>query len=142
MHNLDPTLEHLEDQIGGYEGNSNRSQRWYKRLKILEIGSAALIPFLAGFRGPAWLGGCLGMLIVILEGIQHLNRYQHNWISYRSTCEYLKREKYLYLGKAGPYSKSPNPTALLAERVESLASQEHAKWVSAHEHRAQIRNSR
>jgi hypothetical protein len=42
----------------------------------------------------------------------------------------LKHEKYLFLGQAGPYSKAENPTQVLAERVESLASQDHAKWVS------------
>lgn len=37
----------------------------------------------------------------------------------------------MYLGKASPYSSAPDPHALLAERIESLVSQEHAKWASA-----------
>jgi len=127
----DPTLERLEDQLGWYDRKSNRAQRWYKGLKIVEVGSAALIPFLAGIDAPSYSTGGLGILIVILEGVQHLNQYQHNWIAYRSTCEYLKHEKYLFLAKAGPYSKAENPTQLLAERAESLVSQEHAKWISS-----------
>jgi hypothetical protein len=134
----DPTLGRLEEQIGWYDGKSNRCQIWYKSLKLLEVGSAALIPFLAGMQAPAWLTGSFGVLIVILEGVQQLNQYQHNWITYRSTCEYLKHEKYLYLAKAGPYSTAENPFALLAERVESLVSQEHAKWVSTHERREDV----
>jgi len=46
------------------------------------------------------------------------------------TCESLKHEKYSYLGKASPYANVPDPHALLAERIESLVSQEHAKWAS------------
>jgi hypothetical protein len=127
----DPTLERLEEQIGWYNRKSNRCQAWYKSLKLLVVGSAALIPFLAGVQAPAWATGGFGVLIVVLEGIQQLNQYQHNWITYRSTCEYLKHEKFLFLAKAGPYSKAENPTQLLAERVESLVSQEHAKWISS-----------
>jgi hypothetical protein len=131
----DSTLDRLEDQISWYDRKSNRSQSWYKGLKLLEIGSAALIPFLAGVGAPSWLTGGFGVLIVVLEGIQHLNQYQHNWITYRSTCEFLKHEKYLYLAKAGPYSTPENSTELLAERIESLISQEHARWVSGREQR-------
>jgi len=131
----DATVARLEDQIGWYDRKSNQAQLWYKALKLIEIGCASLVPFAAGLAAPAWVTGGLGVLIVILEGVQHLNQYQHNWITYRSTCEYLKHEKYLYIAKAGPYSTAEAPTALLAERVESLVSQEHAKWISAHEER-------
>jgi len=70
-----------------------------------------------------------GVLIAVLEGMLHL-QYQQNWIAYRSTCESLKHEKYVYLGKASPYASAVDPHALLAERIESLVSQEHAKWAS------------
>jgi len=127
----DPTIERLDDQIGWYNRKSKRCQTWFKTLKMLVIGSAAVIPFLAGSNAPAWSTGGLGALIAILEGVQQLNQYQHNWITYRSTCESLKHEKYLYLAKAGPYSKVENAMQMLAERIESSVSQEHAKWVSS-----------
>ena len=53
-----------------------------------------------------------------------------SWITYRSTCESLKHEKYVYLGKAGPYAGSADAHAVLADRIEALVSQEHAKWAS------------
>ena len=56
--------------------------------------------------------------------------HQQNWTTYRSTCERLKHEKFLFLGHAGPYAAVPNPEPLLAERVEGPVSQEHAAWVS------------
>jgi hypothetical protein len=39
----------------------------------------------------------------------------------------LKHEKYTYLAKAAPYVNVADPHALLAERIESLVAQEHAK---------------
>lgn len=128
----DPIMERLEDQIAWYDRKSLASQRAFKRIKTVEIFAAAVIPFLAAlkisFIGMVTAG--LGVLITVLEGILHLNQYQQNWITYRSTCESLKHEKYTYLGKASPYASVPDPHALLAERIESLVSQEHAKWTS------------
>jgi hypothetical protein len=37
------------------------------------------------------------------------------------------------LAKAGIYADAIDPDRLLAERIESLISTEHAKWVSAQE---------
>ena len=128
-----PTLERLEDQIAWYDKKSLESQQWFKWLKIAEIVAAALIPFTAGFNLSPIITGSLGVLIVVLEGLQSLNQFQHNWITYRSTCEELKHEKFLWLGKAGPYGSAEKPDALLAERVESLISREHSKWVTSQE---------
>lgn len=138
MADIDHTLERLEDQIAWYNGRSEYNQRWFKWLKAAVLVAGAAIPVLAGIGARAiWTGG-LGVLIVVLEGLQQLNQYQQNWINYRSTCEALKHEKYLYLAKAGPYASANDPHALLAERVESLVSQEHAKWVSAQEVAAKV----
>jgi hypothetical protein len=126
-------MDRVDDQINWYDRKSIASQRWYKRLKIAAIVAAALVPFAAGFGALAVLTGGLGVCIVILEGLQGLNQYQQNWINYRSTCEALRHEKYLYLAKAASYLNAEHPDALFAERVESLISREHAKWVSEHE---------
>jgi Protein of unknown function (DUF4231) len=125
-------MERLEDQIAWYDRKSLMNQRIYKRIKVVEILAAAGIPLLAGlnFSFMTMVTGGLGVLITVLEGMVHLNQYQQNWITYRSTCESLKHEKYTYLGKAAPYSNVPDAHALLAERIESLVSQEHAKWAS------------
>ena len=126
-------MERVDGQIKWYDEKSLSNQRWYKRLKIGAIIAAALIPFAAGFEAPTMITGGLGVCIVILEGLQGLNQYQQNWINFRSTCEALKHEKYLFLANAGPYLKNEHPDALFAERAESLISQEHAKWVSVRE---------
>jgi hypothetical protein len=128
----DPIMERLEDQLAWYDRKSMANQRFYKRTKIVEILAAAIIPFLTALGRPhiGMVAGGLGVLITVLEGLLHLNQYQQNWINYRSTCEALKHEKYTYLGKAAPYANVSDPHALLAERIESLVSQEHAKWAS------------
>jgi uncharacterized protein DUF4231 len=146
MPDSDPIMERLETQIAWYDHKSMRYQRIFRRVKIVEIVAAALIPFLAAlsakeFPWTSWLTAGLGVIITVFEGLLQLGQYQQNWIAYRSTCESLKHEKYLYLGKAGPYASVPDPHALLAERVESLVSQEHAKWASAQQLQPKIKEA-
>jgi Protein of unknown function (DUF4231) len=135
----DPIIERLEDQIGWYDLKSRSNMRWYKRLKISEIASAAIIPMLAAsqIRQAAIATGVLGIVVTVFEGMLQLNQFHENWIRYRSTCESLKHEKYIYLANAGPYANADKPRALLAERVESLVSQEHAKWATVQQQEPQ-----
>jgi Protein of unknown function (DUF4231) len=128
-----PAQARLEDQIAWYDAKSGHNQRWFKLLKVCQIVVAAAIPVAAAADAPAWLMGGGGALIVVLEGLQQLQQYQQNWTTYRSTCERLKHEKYLFAARAGPYAAVARPDALLAERVEGLVSQEHAAWVSHRE---------
>ena len=138
---IDPIMERLEDQITWYDRKSIANQRTYKRFKVIEIIAAATIPLLAAvpIPHPAYVTGVLGVIITELEGLLHLNQYQQNWIAYRSTCEALKHEKFTYLGKASPYTNVADPHALLAERIESLVSQEHAKWASSQSQEVKIK---
>jgi hypothetical protein len=133
MPDSDPTLARLEDQINWYDKKSSFNQRWYKRLRLAEMTAAALIAGTAGLGASKYITVGLAVLLILLEGIQQINQHHALWISYRSTCEALKHEKFLYLGKAGPYEQEEGRLALLAERIESSVSQEHAKWVSVHE---------
>jgi hypothetical protein len=132
-----PAWARLENQIRWYSDESGKNQRWFKRLKVLQLVLAAAIPVIAGADGPTWLVGGAGAVIVILEGLQQLQQYQQNWASYRSTAERLKHEKFLFLSHAGPYAAAERPLALLAERVEGLVSQEHAAWTAHQEEAAQ-----
>ena|SRR5215207_4108137 len=128
-----PAWERLEDQLAWYGRKSQSDQRVYKALKICQLVTAAAIPFAASISAPIWVAGGGGALIVVVEGFQQLMQYQQNWITYRATCERLKHEKFLYLSHAGPYAGDLDPDVLLAERVESLVSQEHAAWAAHRE---------
>lgn len=132
----DPILNRLNDQLTWYSQKSRGARKAFKRIKVTEIIAAALIPALSGHswaRYPSlltYLIGALGVIITVLEGLLHLNQYQENWTAYRATAESLKHEKFLYLAKAGPYATAADPRAALAERIESLISQENSQWVA------------
>jgi hypothetical protein len=126
-----PTWERLESQIKWYDENAASNQAWFKWLKVLQIALAAAIPATVAAGASAAVAGVMGALIVVVEGTQQLFQFQPNWTSYRSTCEALKREKYLFLAGAGDYARRPEAEHLLAMRVETLVSDETAKWTAA-----------
>ena len=90
-----PTWLRLEDQIEWYDRKAAHHQRWCKWIKVVQIAAAATVPVVAALAAPGWVAGVLGSLIVVLEGIQQLFQFQQNWVSYRSTCEALKHDKFL-----------------------------------------------
>lgn len=127
-----PAWHRLEDQLQWYDTKSTQCQRWYKRLKLVQISLAVLIPVLSHLDPmyAKWITSVAGALIAVLEGVQHMNQYSTLWVTYRATAERLKHEKFLFLSGAGPYKGQPEPERLiaLAERVEEHVSTEHANW--------------
>src|SRR5499427_579927 len=128
---IDATWGRLEDQLQWYDIKAGQNQRRYKWLKVLEIAVAAALPVVAAVHSPVWVTGGLAAVVVVLEGIQHIFQFQENWITYRSTAEALKHERYLYLAHAAQYAGDDRHNEL-AERLEGLISQEHAKWTASH----------
>ncbi|WP_165495828.1 DUF4231 domain-containing protein [Marinobacter halodurans] len=121
----------LENQINWYDHKSQNAQLKFKLLRGFEILAATCIPLIAGFGGEVvkveFVLGVLGALIALSSSLERLNRYQERWTDYRTTCESLKHEKYLFLMGAEPYCDD-NAYPLLAQRVESLISKENSRW--------------
>lgn len=125
-----PAWDRLEDQLDWYDRKSMVAQRAYKRVKLSQLVVGAAVPVFAGLQAPAAVTAALAALVVVAEGAQQLYQWQTSWVLYRSTAEALKHEKYLYLAAAGPYSVG-DQHRVLAERLEGLISQEHAKWTES-----------
>ena len=122
----------LEDQIGWYNKKSGINQKMYKGIQLVTIITAACIPFFTGYLSEEticikYVVGALGVLVVILTAVNNLYKYQDNWIAYRTTCESLLHEKYLYMTATKPYT-GKEPFNLLVQRVEFLISKENSSW--------------
>ena len=123
--------QRLDDQIKWYDSKSSANQSAYKRLRLIEIVAASMIPLLAGYSDRhAYVGvaiGVLGLVVAVLAGIMGLYRFQENWGEYRAASEALKQEKYLFLARAEPYD-ADRPFELLVTRVESMLHNETGGW--------------
>lgn len=129
---MHPAWLRLEDQLQWYDTKSKQSQHWYKRLKLAQVTLAVLIPVMSLLPPDysKWATSFAGIGIALLEAIQQMNQYSTLWVTYRSTAERLKHEKFLFLSVAGPYRGLLEPERLiqLAERIEEHVSTEHANW--------------
>lgn len=126
-----PAWLRLEDQLTWYDKKSGYAQGWYKWLKFIQVVLAISIPIVSQIDNEGkWLASIAGGLIAIIEAVHHMNQYSTLWITYRSTAERLKHEKFLFLSAAGPYRGLAETERLivLAERVEEHVSSEHANW--------------
>jgi hypothetical protein len=68
------------------------------------------------------------------EGIQQLKPVSPDLDHLSFYLRRVEARKYTFLANAGPYSHTDNPLAMLADRIEGLIAQEHAKWTSTQEH--------
>ena len=133
IENIDDYIKYrLDDQINWYDNKAASAQRWYKVYQVAELIIAALIPLLSGYAASSTLIAIIigvgGALITLIEGICKLFRFHENWIEYRSTCELLRHEKYLYEMRAFPYCKEESYEQMFVKNVESLISAESSKW--------------
>ena len=124
------TLERLEEQVRWHSHNAKWNQDRYKWLKGVEFIAAALVPFFAGWGAYPTVTGLLAVAVVVLEAIQSIYQFQGKGITYQSTAEALKHEKYLWYATAGHYLTARNPEALLAERIEEILYSGHGRYNS------------
>ena len=68
--------------------------------------------------------------VAILSSALTTFKYYDNWINYRTICETLKKEKYLYNAEIDEYSSVEDKKALFVQRVEALISRENTLWVT------------
>ncbi len=123
--------ERLEDQINWYDTKSQFNQKWFKRMRMVEIVCAAFIPLLSGLSSSInhseWIIGILGVAIAVAASASGMYKFQENWIQYRTSSETLKHEKYLYVTNSTPYI-GDNRFEMLVTRIESLISKENSNW--------------
>ncbi len=72
----------------------------------------------------------LGLVVAFCTGLLSLNKYQENWVNYRTTAEDLKKEKYMFITQSPPYQYEEDSFQILVQRVESLISKENSGWGS------------
>ena len=125
--------ERYHDQVDWYDRKSIANQKFYRRFQWTLIVLASLTPILIGIEKwvdndiMLWLPLITSFIVAIATAALKTFKYQENWIDYRSTCESLKHEKYLFLTGASPYA-TENAFALLVERIENLLAKENNAW--------------
>lgn len=123
--------ERLEGQINWYNEKSTINKRWYQFLKTLEIVLASITPFLIALiklgNSLLYFAGIVSIIAGIVAGVLIAFKFHEKWIKYRTICENLKHEKYMFITQAGIYSQETS-FSIFVERVEYLISKENSEW--------------
>jgi hypothetical protein len=123
--------ERLDAQQAFFSKKSRVNKRYYYCFKSGVITISVFVPFLLTFfttiGNTKLIVGFLSGVLALVNALEVFFKFHENWISYRTTAELLKQEKFLFLYRAGPY-QNENADAVLVERVESLLAKEGASW--------------
>lgn len=130
--------QRLDDQIDWYSNKAALCQRRYRRLQLIEMIAAALIPFLSGMSAQIefapWLIGALGVIVALATAVSALLKDHENWIQYRTTAEKLKQEKFLFATGCQPYDTTGR-FPLLVQRTEATIASEATTWAQTSQRR-------
>ncbi|GAB3268732.1 hypothetical protein GCM10027449_02280 [Sinomonas notoginsengisoli] len=120
-------------QAAWFAQHATRSRIGYVTIKLAQIVSGALVPFAASVQtaNAGWVAvtAALGVVIVVLEGVQQLFQFHTNWYRYRSANIALASQLALFTAGAGEYGAAPNPAALFAQRTEGVVMSENSSWM-------------
>jgi hypothetical protein len=129
----------LKEQIDWHSKKSRQNKLKFRLYQIVILIASAIIPIInvaniGDFQTPV-ISSIIGGIIVVITGLTQLEKYQENWILYRTSAELLKKEKYFFENNVGEYSKTDDSekNKLLVERVESIVSAETSKYFTIHQ---------
>lgn len=129
--------QRVDTEIKWYSSKSKYCQKMYKAFQVTEIILAALIPVLSAYSSKRseipLIIALFGATITIIQSITKLYKFHENWIQYRTTCELLKYQKYLYLTQSYPYNKTDETIEnIFIKNIENIISSENNQWKTMH----------
>jgi len=138
--------ERLEEQIRWHSKKARQNKLKFRLYQLIILIAGAIIPIInvAGIGDETRIiSSIIGGIIVVVIGLTQLEKYQENWILYRTSAELLKKEKYFFENGVGEYStlNDVDKNKLLVERVESIVSAETSKYFTIHSHPRQIKKT-
>jgi hypothetical protein len=134
----------LEQQIRWHSEKARHNKLRFREFQIITLVASAIIPIInvasiaysnTGDYLTRIISSIVGGVIVVVTGLTQLEKYQENWILYRTNSELLKKEKYFFENNVGEYSNPDEQerNKLLVERVESIVSAETSKYFTIHQ---------
>ena len=126
--------ERVDQQIDWHGKKARANKRRFRQYQIITLVASAIIPIInvstIGDFQTRIMSSVISAIIAVSTGITQLEKYQENWILYRTNAELLKKEKFYFENCAGEYSTldDRDKNKLLVERVEAIVSAETTKY--------------
>lgn len=131
--------DRYQAEIDWYNKKAVQYKSYYTLFQVTLIILAAISPVLVGIQQNYSDNSYLKVITIVSTAIVAIItasiktfKLQENWINYRTTCETLKKEIFLYRVGSNDYSSSGSPEKIFVERVESLISRENTLWLTSY----------
>jgi len=101
--------QRLQQYIDWYDRKSISAKRRYLQIRAGSVVGDAIVPVLANITLPICpsvpriLTTVLSLGVVILVSLESVFHFGDQWKNYRSTEQFLSREKVLFVTREGPY---------------------------------------
>lgn len=115
--------------ISWYDNKSKWNKKLYYLFQIILIVFAAITPILAVID-LKWFTTISSAIVAISASLIKFLKLEENWLNYRTICETLRKEQYLFSSSISDYNNCENKEKLFVDRVESLISRENTLWLS------------
>src|SRR5205823_5015844 len=126
--------QRVDQYIGWYDRKAVGAKSNYLRMRALSVVGGAIVPVLVNVHIPyvSIATTIISLAVVVVVSLESVFHYREQWKNYRSTEQYLSREKVLFLTAEGPYKKLARDQAfiLFVERVEAAIASENASTLN------------
>jgi hypothetical protein len=122
--------ERINQYQSWYDAKAIASKSKYLNMRAGAVVGAAIVPVVVnlGFPYVSYVATIISLLVVILVSLESVYHFGDQWKNYRSTEQFLSREKILFLTGEGPYRGLAEADAflVLVERCEAQIAAENS----------------
>jgi hypothetical protein len=122
--------DRLMQYQGWYDTKAVQSKSRYMNMRAGSVVGAAIVPVIVNLPIPfiTYAATVVSLVVVILVSLESVYHFGDQWKNYRSTEQFLSRERVLFLTGEGPYKGHDSEAAflLLVERCETQIAVENA----------------
>ena len=125
--------ERVDFKIDLYQSLSRQQKIRYYMVSVLTIILAASVPVAVNVFAGRVAPTVISLLLTILVGLEKLFLFREHWKNYDLAEESLRKEKYLFLARAGGYAGKGEDEAfrILVENFEERIHEERAGTIEA-----------
>ncbi len=127
--------ERFNGAISWYDNKAVTCKTRYQWMRAVSVIGGVLVPVLVNVGLSSELEGyrkavttLMSTLVVLLVSLESVFHYREQWVNYRSTEQFLRREYFLFTAKEGVYTdlNAADAFRVFVERVEAKIESENA----------------
>lgn len=116
--------DRVEEKIRSYQKSADKEKLYSLSMRSLTVVLGATVPVLVNISSPFSnaIATIFSTIVVILVAIESVFHFRERWKNHRAAELMLKRERYYFLTRSGPYEKSKSEEEAFHRLVKQIES--------------------